>query len=799
MSRFTDAERILAAAEVWKERCLLGQGSLFSERRLWTRERFEELDRVYMQATKPEGTGDFMEALEQLLKPASEDAKCLFAEMAWVVYLIDSHTKPATKRDRIGTIWGWSGRDVPGHQLLEPDTLGAGVVWVAHRQVQEEYNSLVSAMLDWTGKDRGKRRSLIGAPWDFAAWLDGTKYAQGRMLRHALLFLLFPDTFEPIVSSGAKKTIVNNLGRGGSGAIDGRRPGADTKTGQVWELADKHQERSDTLAACTEAGINPSTAATQYGHWLRAQKDSGAEDAVAIDRRLLEIRDRLEREALRLGEPAEVHFYHSPYREMWDAKRADDWFKGRFGDGDAREWVLNMNIHGERMWPGVAEDGIASIGWDKVPDLREFKSRDELVTHLKPEVGAGAARYLWQFGHDMKPGDLVIAVRRRGRSRYRGWGIVSGDYRYHPHGAEFRVHTRPVEWHRCDTEPAFMGMGAPFKRLHLRPEEWGRLGVRQALWLMGDCPRPGEDGYTPARATKDLFLPTADFERFLHLLRTRRNLILQGPPGTGKTFIAKRLAWCLIGRKDSDPIEMVQFHQSYAYEDFVQGYRPTESGGFELRNGVFHRFCERARAKPGTPHVFIIDEINRGNLSRIFGELLMLIESDKRSEEYGVSLTYARADEKRFHIPANVHILGMMNTADRSLALVDYALRRRFAFATLEPAYGTKFGRGAMREYLESLDPNPVPAGLVERIIKRMAALNAEIEKDTELGRGFRIGHSYFVPGEDVPPEGGVQTAFDDEWYETIVDTQIAPLLEEYWFDSPEKVSAAVDRLKRGD
>ena len=247
---------------------------------MWTRERFEELDRVYLQATKPEGTGDFMEALEQLLEPASEDAKCLFAEMAWIVYLIDSHTRPATKLARIDTIWRWSGRDVPGHELLEPDLLGAGVVRVAHHRIQEDYNLFVAAMLDWTGKDRAERRSLIGAPWDFAAWLDGAKYAQGSKLRHALLFLLFPDTFEPIVSSSAKKTIVNNL----AGSI--------------------------------------------------------GEDAVAIDRQLLEIRERLEREALRLGEPAEVHFYRSPYREMWDFERADDWFRGRFGDarvGDEHE------------------------------------------------------------------------------------------------------------------------------------------------------------------------------------------------------------------------------------------------------------------------------------------------------------------------------------------------------------------------------------------------------------------------------------------------------------------------------
>lgn len=211
MSRFTEAERILEAAEVWKERCLLGQGSLFSERRLWTRERFEELDRVYMQETKPEGTRDFMEALAQLLEPASEDAKCLFAEMVWVVYLIDSHTRPATKLDRIGTIWRWSGRDVPGHELLQRDLLGAGVVWVVHHRVQEVYNSFVPAMLDWTAEPEEDRRDLLKEPWHFASWFDEKGHAQGRMLRHALLFLLFPDTFEPIVSSGAKKEIVKAL------------------------------------------------------------------------------------------------------------------------------------------------------------------------------------------------------------------------------------------------------------------------------------------------------------------------------------------------------------------------------------------------------------------------------------------------------------------------------------------------------------------------------------------------------------------------------------------------------------
>ena len=227
---------------------------------------------------------------------------------------------------------------------------------------------------------------------------------------------------------------------------------------------------------------------------------------------------------------------------------------------------------------------------------------------------------------------------------------------------------------------------------------------------------------------------------------------------------------------------MVQFHQSYAYEDFVQGFRPNKKGGFDLKDGVFHRFCARAGATLDTPHVFIIDEINRGNLSRIFGELLMLIEADKRSEEYAVALTYS---DKRFHVPHNVYILGMMNTADRSLALVDYALRRRFAFETLEPAYGTHYGRTEFKKYLtaKGADPN-----LVARISDRMGRLNRTIRNDKELGRGFQIGHSYFVPGDGEKPS--------ETWYEDIVDTQIAPLLREYWFDTPDDVEKEVGRLK---
>lgn len=277
------------------------------------------------------------------------------------------------------------------------------------------------------------------------------------------------------------------------------------------------------------------------------------------------------------------------------------------------------------------------------------------------------------------------------------------------------------------------------------------------------------------------FISEVDFLQTVALLKRKKNIILQGPPGVGKTFIARKLAYEIMQEIKDANIEMVQFHQSYSYEDFIQGLRPTQKGGFDLKDGIFYSFCQRALAHPDRPFFFIIDEINRGNLSKIFGELMMLIEADKREEKFALKLTYAEDEEDRFYVPSNLYIIGTMNTADRSLAIVDYALRRRFAFITLQPDYGNNF-----RSFLTS---KGLSAGMVEHICSVVTKVNSKIKEDINLGEGFQIGHSYFctfTTNED-----------ENKWWNEILSFELKPLLEEIWFDDSSIVSEVLKQLSR--
>ncbi len=281
-----------------------------------------------------------------------------------------------------------------------------------------------------------------------------------------------------------------------------------------------------------------------------------------------------------------------------------------------------------------------------------------------------------------------------------------------------------------------------------------------------------------------VFLGETELEQIIERLRSKKNLVLQGAPGVGKTFVARMLAYALMEEKDPSRIQFVQFHQTFSYEDFIRGYRPLaeKEGTFGLQDAVFFKFCKRAEADPERDYVFIIDEINRGNLSQIFGELLMLIESDKRGSEHAVELVYTRNNEARFYVPANIHIVGLMNLADRSLAVVDYALRRRFAFVTLSPKYDSDLFRNWLLE-------RRMESPLVDLIVQRIGALNQEIRDDALLGENYQIGHSFFCP------KGTNFSGLSRAWYDAVVQTEIIPLLREYWFDNGKRADQASERL----
>lgn len=283
------------------------------------------------------------------------------------------------------------------------------------------------------------------------------------------------------------------------------------------------------------------------------------------------------------------------------------------------------------------------------------------------------------------------------------------------------------------------------------------------------------------------FLDRAEIDLLLDRLRTKKNLILQGPPGTGKTWLAKRLAFALMAQKDDSKIRAVQFHPNLSYEDFVRGWRPTGEGKLSLADGVFMEAIKAARKEPSSKFVVVIEEINRGNPAQIFGELLTLLEAGKRTPSEALELCYPDADGVRrpVHIPENLYVIGTMNIADRSLALVDLALRRRFAFVGLEPRLGMVW-----REWV--VKSCGVDEALVADIEQRIADLNERIAADARLGKQFRIGHSY------VTPVHRLEAGDTKKWFQQVVETEIGPLLEEYWFDAPDEAEKAAIQLMQG-
>lgn len=434
---------------------------------------------------------------------------------------------------------------------------------------------------------------------------------------------------------------------------------------------------------------------------------------------------------------------------------------------------------GAMYWDEFYSAGIMGIGWDDIGDLSAYNTKSEMRQAMQEKIDPSRsfkndAHATWQFVYEMKPGDIIFA--KKGMHQVIGRGVVDSDYEFDPQRDHYK-NIRQVKWtHKGEWQHPGQAVMKTLTDITAYTDYVEKLNSLFESEIEDDIEEPVEIDLKPYDADmflEEVYMDKNKYDTLVALVEKKKNVILQGAPGVGKTFAAKRLAYSIMGVKDPSRVMMVQFHQSYSYEDFIMGFRPTQEGGFELKHGAFYDFCKSAEVdSEDTPYFFIIDEINRGNLSKIFGELFMLIESDKR----GIELKLLYADEK-FSVPKNVYIIGMMNTADRSLAMMDYALRRRFAFFDMDPGFNTK----GFRQYQEGLQSERF-----NKLIERVESLNADIASDDSLGEGFCIGHSYFCELKET----------SDQTLSGIVEFELAPLLKEYWFDEPAKAKTWIEDLR---
>ena len=435
-------------------------------------------------------------------------------------------------------------------------------------------------------------------------------------------------------------------------------------------------------------------------------------------------------------------------------------------------------VFDDTSWMECQQKEIMVLGMNDIGDYSQYDSKESLRQELISTYDNSTSRknqalMAWNFANKLAINDVIFAKRS---NTLVGKGIVTGDYIFDDSRQEYK-NIRTVKWLQIG-EWEHPGKSVAKRLTDITSytdyiEKLITIFTPDELDDVDTQPEVDYPEYSSADFLSDVYMSEQDYETLVNVLKMKKNIILQGAPGVGKTFTAKRLAYSIIGAKNPDRVQMIQFHQSYSYEDFIEGYRPTENG-FTIKKGSFYKFCKLAEDDDENDYFFIIDEINRGNLSKIFGELFMLIEKDKR----GIELQLLYSDEN-FSVPPNVYIIGMMNTADRSLAMLDYALRRRFSFFTMKPGFNTI----GFQTYQDSLKSDAF-----KKLISCIKQLNSKIAADISLGEGFCIGHSYFC--------GLTAKTATVQTLTSIIEYELIPLLKEYWFDEPEKIIDWSDRLR---
>lgn len=750
-----DASTVFEAASAWAKRCLVEDGSMFADGELWTGDLLREVQHHFIGNIEAQGDG-FVDKLARQMADASPDAKRLMAELLWVMMLFPSNVGAASKRNLVRTVWSWSGSDLDTAQpRLGDDVLGGlgsgGVGFNNHRW--REIRFMLDAMLDAKRRTREERADLLASSWAFAEWLDRIPDEGNRQLKLMLPHLLFPDTFDRIGSHSELGRVLVGLGH------------VDWPTFHRMGKTDR-------------------------------------------DRALLDLRQRLEEER---GGP--IDFYDDDIRPRWQVERPADEPGVAMPSSSPpvpadtieistahRYWIAGATWDGEDLTPRFREEGVWRNGWeDRFSDLvREMRLGDRIAIKSSfvqrrdlrfdnRDVPVSTNRIKATGTIVANPGDgLMVEVDWDPPASPRDWYF----YTFRQTLAELDPADESA---RLLIAFLFHGAAQDYAWWLARPYYAARYAGREP----GDFPVVADardddaaDDLGPAYDAASIiddgcFLPIVELERMLAILRAKRNVVLQGPPGTGKTWLARRLAQAMVGtsgKHAQDRVRVVQFHPSLSYEDFVRGWRPTSEGRLELVDGAFMRAVEAARSDPD-PFVLVIEEMNRGNPAQILGEVLTLIEATKRRPDEALELAYVRYAGERVHVPDNLHIIGTMNLADRSLALVDMALRRRFAFIQLEPRLDEAWRVWAARR-------GGIDDDVLDLVETRLRALNDEITGDRALGEQFRVGHSF------VTPDGPVGDA--RAWFRKIVETEIGPLLDEYWFDDDGRATAARAALLEG-
>ena len=799
MSRYCgqrNAQPVLEAAELWRDRCLVSGGSVFSEDDLWTSANVAQLMTNFVQ-NPDEGSGSFLEKLEGQLDPVAPSAKRFAAEMLWLMLLCPSNISPSKKREVVAEIHSWSGiaLDLDHPQLADAPLGGIGSAGTGYNtQRGRETAYCIEFLNRFFELTQAERESTLSDGLRFAEWLEAVPDNESRQLRHMLLYLLFPDDFERIFGATDRRTI-----------------------------AAKFSPRSNS----------------------EVKKLS----AVQLDRLLAEIR----REQVAEYETEELDFYLSPLRELWkDAKSSsylltwnpanwpwDSFLADRDATSQSGTVVHRWNCVNTRaavcdkaylLRTGEEPRGIIAVGnivsasyraphWDerkqgeecsfvdveftKIADPRrdKFISTDQLkkikagTQEWSPEqsgiaIDAKAAAMLDRLWQALPPVRPTVTP---------AFELPTNLILYGPPGTGktyrlkqlFGKYTKPAasdgSWRDAILNEmtwfevifaALYASGEQAKVAQLRKHEWvvnkarllGRTkNVTNQIWsVLQTHARVGSETVGYQKRFAPYVFDKDDESRWSLVDNWREDCaeiienvekLNRGP--TGDQEALRRY-------------EFVTFHQAYSYEDFVEGIRPHESesdGGdvaYSVQPGVFRRICQLAKNDPENRYAIFIDEINRGNIAKILGELITLLEPDKRAVygpdgflREGLEATLPYSSEK-FGVPRNLDVIATMNTADRSIALLDTALRRRFRFEELMPDPGVISGASGDGDI-------PDGEGGIINLRELLLAINRRMT--LLLGRDQALGHAYFTDVKD----------FSD--LKRVLIHQVIPLLQEYFYE----------------